>query len=195
MGTITVDGNNYTVYGDLADATLHIAGMTTIGAVAWRALASNEKQRQLLAAFYLLERMPWAGTPVNGPRPALQWPRTGVTYADGTAVPSNVIPEEIQLAEYELATILTANPGVYGQNNSGTNVKRVKAGPVEVENFTGTATSGDATKLPSEIMDLVGQFLGAYSASPVRATASGLDCESHFDTCGSVTPYRRSDAF
>jgi hypothetical protein len=195
MGTIVVDGNNYTVYGDLAAAKLYIAGLTTGGGVAWRALTDPEKQRRTLQAFLFLERQPWQGEAVNGPRPALQWPRTGVTYANGEPVASATVPVEIEYAEYELAAIYAVNADAYSQANNGSNVKRVKAGPVEVENFSGTATSGDATKFPTEVMDLVGQFLGAATASSARSSASGLCDESHFDHCGNVTPYTRNGAF
>lgn len=195
MGTITVDANSYTVYGDLAAAKLYLAALSTPGAVAWRALTDNEKSRRILGAFLYLESQPWQGEPVNGPRPALQWPRTGVYYADGTTVPSSVIPVEIEYAEYELAAISAANPGVYGQANSGSNVKLVKAGPVEVENFTSTLTNGFATLLPTELDRLVAQFLGSGRQSATRSTVSGACGESHFDDQGCVTRYRRGGPF
>jgi hypothetical protein len=192
MGSVTVDGNAYDVYGDLADATLYLAGGVTPGAVAWRALSSNEKQRRILAARILLDRQPWAGDAVNGPLPALQWPRTGVTYADGTPVSSATVPQEVVWAEYELAAVMAASGDAYGALNSGSNIERVKAGPVEVEFFTGT--NGQATPLPKVAWDYVGQFMASAGAAAV-GKVSGACGESHFDSSGCVTPYSRFGPF
>lgn len=185
MGTITVDSNNYEVYGDLAAATLYIAGLMTAGAVAWRAKTTNEKSRALLNARLLLDQQAWEGAKTSGAQ-TLQWPRTGADYADGTPVGTSVIPTEIDQAEYELACFLSADPSVYSADSTGTNVKRLKAGPLEVENFVPTIRTGSI--LPRNVMNLVGQFLLS-SDGPRAGVVSGSDSDSDFTDCDTYSRF------
>lgn len=195
MGTVSVDSNTYDVYGDLAGAKIYIAGVTTSAGALWRALANdNEKSRFVLAARRFIDRQDWQGTAVLGLPPLLQWPRLDVYYSDGTAVSSAAVPQQIIDAEYELAAIFAGNAAAYEAANSGSNIKSLRAEPVEIEFFTGTLTSGLATKFPQAVQDLIGQFLDN-AQGITRSTESGSCGESHFDNSGCVTPYTRNGPF
>jgi hypothetical protein len=185
MGTVVVGANNYTVYGDLAGAKIYLGAAVGAGPDAWNALATDDlKSKFIVAAYRYLERQVWAGDRTSAIQ-TQDWPRTGVLDAEGNAVDSAVVPDAIISAEYELAAILAGDSTVNSAVVSGTNTKRLKAGPVEVEYFQSTITSGLATRLPTIVQDLVGAFLDAGGGT--RSTVSG-DCgDSQFTDCDFYT--------
>lgn len=194
MGTVTVDGNTITIYGDLAGAKAYCAGIIGPSGDAWRALLDNEKSRSLVSARYYLDRQAWQGSRTD-PAQALDWPREDVVYADSTPVPSDSVPVEVIDAEYELAVMLVADASTYTAADSGTNTKMLKAGPLEIEYFK--PTTGRATKLPQVIMDLVGEFLASAVAVTGGIVSGNTDDDgdpitSSFDD---ADEYTRNSAF
>jgi len=64
---------------------------------------------------------------------ALTWPRIGMTNRNGFAIPEDVVPYELKVATAELALKLLSADLTADNDASAQGLKRVKAGPVEVE--------------------------------------------------------------
>jgi hypothetical protein len=185
MGTVTVDGNSYTIMGTLAGAKVYLATNTDPGAVAFRALTDNEMSRMLVASTKYLYRQPWSGTPtVAAPTQETAFPRDGLTNPlTGAALSVGTTPQNAIYAEYEMAAIIAGNRAAALLADSGSNVKLLKAGPVTLENFTATsAAMGTATPLPTPVMDLIGAYLGSNTTVTV-GKVSGDSCDSSFTDC------------
>lgn len=185
MGTVTISSVVYTVYGDHAGAgslTEYAGGSLAYEAVFSAASAdSGKKQKQaLVEATRVIERLDWAGARVSEAQ-ALDWPRTGVTLPDGTAVSSASIPQAIIDAAYELALAGLADSAIFTTTTTEDKIKRVEAKGVEVEWFG----PRDGGRLPGRAAELLAPYLAGVSSSGVGAGsyAAGVDGESAFDTC------------
>lgn len=178
MGTVTIGGNPYEIYGTEAAADVYWAGGLGEGADAWAVAAAitDRHKQSLVAATRLLDRMPWIGTPVGTPviDVVLQWPRSGI---DG--VSSLSVPDVVQKACYELAAALLVDSDLQTQATTGSNVKHVVADTVEVEFFQGTL--GITGPLPKQVMDLIGVYLSGSSVAAGSTLSYGVDAESQFD--------------
>lgn len=184
MGTVTITGVVYTIYGTYSGAgsmTEYAGAQTAPGFVTWRALVAaggaslDDAYRSLVMATLELDRQQWAGAKTSAVQ-AQQWPRTGVTRADGTAVDSATVPIEIVQACYELAAQFVLDASLADAANANSNLKRAKAGSAEVEYFRPTVGG----RFSTAVQELVGQFLaGAGSAS--GPYVAGTDVESSFD--------------
>lgn len=178
MGSVTIAGNVFQVYGTEADANLYWSAGLGDSADAWAVNSTGDTHKQaLVAATRLLDRMPWVGAPVGIPQidVVLQWPRTGVDGVDSLTVPDLIIK-----GCYELAAALLLDSSLQTQSTTGSNVKRVVADTVEVEFFSGTL--GIDGPLPKQVMDLVGKYLAGSTAGTGGALAFGVDAESQFDS-------------
>jgi hypothetical protein len=81
---------------------------TALLIMATRVLDAMAQPRKILMppqagepAYYRILRQ-WTGAPATATQ-KLAWPRTGMVDANGNAIPSNVIPDELKWAEAELA--------------------------------------------------------------------------------------------
>jgi hypothetical protein len=138
MGSVTISGNDYDIYGSLAAANTYMAAR--LGADAWSAATDTTKKQALVTASRLIQ-----------------------SYLIGRNY--NVEPEtstSLSLAEadYELAFALIVDPGIQDQIQGAQQVKkRVKAGTAEVEYF---ASAGSATKrgaMPSIVQSLLDKWI------------------------------------
>jgi hypothetical protein len=189
MATALIGATTYTVYGSVstddpgppdppgvlsADSYLN----AKIGATAWAAGTADDRARSLVTATRVLDRMRWSGEKTSSAQP-LAWPRTNVTYDDGTPVDSTVYPVEVVHAAYELAYLLLTDPTILDRTSGGQgNVKRVKAGTAEVE-FWGQVSQGI---LPTEVMDIISVFLnGTAIFAGALARSYGTGYPSAFD--------------
>ena len=192
MGTVNVNGVNATIYGTLTGAQQYLEFAIGSGADAWRALvdAGNDDQqgRLLVQAFRMLEAMTWAGAKTSDVQTE-QWPRTGVEDIYGDEVDDATVPTNIVNGEYELAALLAATAALTSSALTGSNTKKLAAGPVSIEYFRPTDTLDTATVLPKQVMDLVGQYLASSTSTASGATAYGVDpcdepaAESQFESC------------
>lgn len=177
----------FSIYGTEADCIAYIGASVGPGPDAWNASSdTTRKQRAIVTAKRLIDAATWQGEPaVDGQADA--WPRTGVVDRYGNAVADDEVPDDVVNAEYELAAIVFADSSAAAAATSGSNVKRVKAGPVEVENFRPTDVTG--TKFPAAVQKLLGQYLASSTAGSQNAaynTRSGSfdGCvRSSFDDC------------
>ena len=111
-------------------------------ASAWTALTVTDDQRNraLATATRLLdERVEWDGAVVNDVQ-ALLWPRSGMVYRSGYAIPTTVLPQGLKDATAELARQLLASDRTADSDAAAQGLTRIKAGPVELEFDRATAT-------------------------------------------------------
>lgn len=172
MGTVNIDGTNFTIYGTQADADkFHIVALDG-AAKAYNGASDDDRARGLVNATRLLDRQAWQGLPVGTPvmDSVLQWPRTGVVDRNGTAVSSASVPDQVIKATFTLAGMIIEDPTVLTQEQSGSNTRRIKAGAVEIEKFQDTlGLSGRFEKI---IMELIGQFLSGTSGGELSGSTS-----------------------
>ncbi len=176
MGTVNVNGTNYTVYGTLAACDAHINGAIGPGYDEYNALTNDDtKGRLLVGASRYIDRQTWIAT--------------ADTIAERDALLA------FQQAAYELAAMGAADPSVFANADQGQNISEMGAGSARIAFFAPTSTRrGTATKLPTLVNDLVGAYLvnpgGAIAT--VGPLSSGTDGESSFDDCDG---YKRNGAF
>lgn len=186
MGTVSINGNSYPIHGTLGGAQQYLEASIGSHADAWRALvaAGNDDQqgRLLVAATRVLYTLNWQGTPTVANQKTA-FPRDGVEdVADGTT------PDDVVSAEYELAALAAANPSVLSAMSTGSNVKKMTAGPVDIEYFRPTDVLETALPLPKAVYDLIAKYFKQTSDGSLAA-AYGVDpcdesaAESQFEDC------------
>lgn len=177
LTTITISGNEYVANASVAEADAHLAVDPTRG-TAWTALSTDAKGAHLVAATRRLNLLRWQGSKALGALQADAFPRTGLTYADGTAVPTDVAPDAVAHATALLAGSIELDNEAGSSGSSGTNVKRVKAGSAEVEFFrqqTGVPLQDETA------YELVREFLASWASGIGAGEAYGTDGASAFD--------------
>lgn len=180
VAIVTIGLNSYSVYAlttnAVTDATTYFGGQLGGSSAAWAAASSDDKKRGLIMAARWIDRaIKFSGTKTV-PSQALEWPRDGAT-CDGEAVPNGSVPDDVALAEFELAGILLQDPTKAAAPSQGSNVKAVKAGSAGVEFFTPTIGTSQDTRLPTVANDLLKCFFGG---SVQAGFASGVDGEVEF---------------
>ena len=144
MPLITTPGAaNADSYASLAEALAYHAAK---GNAAWAASTDALREPALRRATVWVDgtyRARWPGLRVNGRTQALDWPRSGVTDADGYAVDHMTIPAEINSATCEAALRELAVPGSLSPDYVGsTQVQSATAGPVSVTYKDGSGIGG-----------------------------------------------------
>lgn len=177
MPTVDIGGESYEVYDTQANVENYLAA--SIGASAWAALEAATGQRQaMVTATRMFDRTVWDGEKASDSQP-IAHPRTGLTDRDGDAVADDAIHADILAAFAELCEVLAADSNtVQDEATAGTNEKRYKAGPVEIERFRPTYQS--AARWPQRILELIRPFLGSPS-STAYGLVSGADGEAVYD--------------
>lgn len=130
-----VDGAN--TYISLADVAA-ILDVDMRKSVAWAAVPDEATKNQLIAMAtrYLEENYIWYGFKVMNTDDTidsqpLSWPRSGMYDAEGVAIATTVIPEELKKAVAYLALWLYTNDGDAELLNES--VKRFRSDEVEIE--------------------------------------------------------------
>lgn len=175
---LTIGSDAYTSYASEAEADIYLAA-DPVRKAAWEALAAGDPREILLVAgTRRLDFLSWKGEKTGGAAQVNAWPRTGVQYPDGTAVSTSEVPQEIEDATILLAGTINITPTVSQAGSSGSNRKRLKAGPAEIEFFRPTA----GKPLQDEsAFDLINIFLEAETTSAsLGPLATGTDGESEF---------------
>lgn len=165
MPTVTINTVDYDVYADIETADEYLAA--DFSADGWRAETDTDKKRRAdVTATRLIDRMLWAGDKTDADQ-LHAFPRTGIAGLDEDTVPPAIIAASIVLAK-----LIHAGSQVDSQpsTHSG-NIKRQQAGSVSIEYFLPT---DDPTRLPVEVLELIGPFLPTASFGGALA----------FGTCG-----------
>ena len=111
---LTIGGNTYKSYASVTEANIALA-IDPVRGPAWDVLTEENKDKHLAAATRRLDVLNWLGAKAAGASQVNAWPRTGMTYQDGTEVAEDAIPNDL-----ELATCLLA--GSVGQDAAASNV-------------------------------------------------------------------------
>jgi len=187
ISTITISAVNYTSYASVAEADPYLA-VDPVRSAAWAADTTDEKGASLVAATRRLDLLDWGGEKTGGASQVEAFPRTGLTYADGTAVSTSEVPQEVEDACILLAGSIAITPADADQGTSGSNIKSAKAGSAQVQFFR--ATEGSALQ-DETAYKLVQQFL-AYAQATDSAVGNYFSDEdpartSEFDDADRYT--------
>lgn len=174
MPTVTIGTTDYEVYSDLDAADQFLDA--DFSATAWRAETDDDqKRRAKVSAFRTLNALSWAGEKADADQiPA--WPRTGTGLSD---IDDDEVPQEIIDAENLLAKYIHNGTVSVGSATTANNIRRQRAGSVEVEYFNPTLLV-DPSQFPEDVMALIRRFLGGGSATFAGAIATGVHCPSGF---------------
>lgn len=177
ISVLTVGGNNYTAYAALAEADERLAA-DPVRKATWEALSADDKKIRLVAATRRLDHFSWAGEKAGGSVQELAFPRKNMTHPDGTAVPDNDVPKAVEIATILLAGSIAITAADADIGTSGSNEKRLKAGPAEIEFFRPV----DGKALQDETaFEYIKPYL-AKGTGGVGQLASGTGESSSFDT-------------
>ena len=192
LSTITVGGNDHISYASVDEADIALSVDPT-RMVAWAALSGEDKGIRLIAATNRLDLLSWQGQKTAGASQPNKWPRSGLLYRDSESVPDDTIPAEIERATILLAGSIASRPA---QSNAGTSsiaVKRVKAGPAEVEFFHRQESVSGKPIQDETVFELVRQWLEGSNVvtGSTGPLATGTDGKSSFEG----DRYERSEGF
>ncbi len=170
MGQVTIQGTTFDIYGTEAGADDYMKARW--GSEAWADADAADRRQTLVSATRMIDRENWIGQKTVSSQP-LEFPRTGLTDKDGNPVDSATVPLAVEEANYELAFALLNDATVQEADNTGSNVKRVKAGSAEVQFFRAT----DGAPFPTIANDLLKSFR---DGGALAGVASGSDEVSTF---------------
>ncbi len=176
MATVTIGSETYDVYADVAEADAYLAA--DFGrAAAWDDLDTDEKSQALVTSTRRFDRLKWQGTMTDPltPQP-LDFPRNGLVDCEGMPLPDGTTPIEITNGSIIFAADISIKPSLSVDSSTDSNLKRVKAGSVEVEFFR--AQGG--VILPKDVFELVSCFLAGTEAGAFFF-ATGTDVPSQLD--------------
>jgi hypothetical protein len=140
---------------DLATANSYFAGM--LYADDWDDADVDTQTRALITATLLIVVAigdGWGGWPASTTQ-ALPMPRTGLRSRLNAAIPSTVIPRDLAYATAEYARQLITAGALPSTPSDTAGLKRLKAGPVELE-WDGSAPSGSDGELPIDVFAMLG---------------------------------------
>ncbi len=190
--TVTIATIVYDVYGltadPVGDATDYLNAK--LGASAWATASADDQARAIVSAARWIDRVStFSGTKTVSTQ-ELEWPRDNATCGT-TAVADGTTPDDLALAEFELALILIGDSTAQDASSQGSNVKRAKAGSAEVEFFGATTNTSADTKLPSPAHDMLKCFLTGATGSIAGGFATGTNnasefCEDDFGLSGGL---------
>ena len=175
LTTITLGSVSYPSYATVAEADAFLA-VDLARSMAWAALDEDGKGQRLAAATRRLDSLRWAGSKADDAQ-AAEWPRRGLFYETGDAVPGDAIPERLEQACILLAGGLAAGLVDASGDGSEAAIQSERLGPFAATYFYSRRRS-HAARLLGDALGLVSQWLeGPSIAAPV---ATGTDAESVF---------------
>ena len=120
-----------------------------------------------IARDYMDGTYDWIGDLASSTQ-TLLWPRINAVDREGRIIDSSTVPLKVQHAQAELAAIAKANNGRIIALEGQAEVKRVKAGSVEVE-FDAGSEVGETQRMQSVDRLLVGLIKQRNAASGIRS--------------------------
>ena len=187
ISTIVIDSRNYTSYASVAEADIRLR-VDPVRYAIWQVLGTEDKGIYLVAATYRLDLLLWGGEKAGGASQANKFPRTGLTYPDGTAVSSSEVPLEVENGTILLAGTIAGDLEAADSGTSGSNIEEVKAGKVNVKFFRPTT---GAPIQDESVFDLISPFLSGGGGN-LFGCATGTDGTSAFSE---TDPYGLTQGF
>lgn len=189
VASVTIGSTAYPVYGltsaPVTDADTYFAA--AIAGAPWSSVSTTVKQQALVSAARMMDRRAtFTGTRTVASQD-LAWPRDSATKC-GEAVTDGTVPDDIALAQFELALALINNASIANSATTGQNIKSAKAGSAAVEFFLPTVGTSLATQFPQPVHELLRCYLDSATATAgPTVTGADPDCcnqRSTFDECG-----------
>lgn len=178
--TITIDTVAYDVYADTDYVTEYMAG--AIHGDAWAAATEVVQQKACISFTRFLDRQVWQGTKTADDQP-LAWPRTGLLYADGSAVDPDTIPTQFLAGFCEGCLALVEGSTVQTESSTESNVASLTAGSVAITFWRGAG--GEPMRMPVILDELLGLWLASSAELGPAISASGIDgCSGFKDDFG-----------
>lgn len=167
VGSVDIQGNSFPIYGTFDRATEYLSA--TIQGQTFSSAGFETRLQSLVMSRRFIDRQRYAGSPsVSGQFTA--FPRDG----------STTVPLAVEFAQYELALVLLADPDRFTRSDNGSNEKRLRAGPVEIEYFSstlaGSGGSGSPKVFPDHVQDLLSPYFDV--SSSLATFAGGVGNES-----------------
>jgi hypothetical protein len=133
--TVTINGQAYPVYSDLATADAYMNG--TIDADAWNALSNDQKGRAIVSGVLVIDSQNWKGEKAD-PENAREFPRT-------CQEDPSVLPAALPIVNIRMAFAISQTPELFsGSSASQGGTKALKAGSVSIEYFNTGITPGQS---------------------------------------------------
>lgn len=169
VGSVSIQGNAYPVYGSQARALEYVNAR--VGGDVFSAASFAEQQKSLVTARRLIDRQSFIGAKTVTTQ-FTEFPRDGET----------TVPIPVETAQYEIALLLLEDAGFFNQNTTGSNERRLRAGPVEIEFFSQTLRAntigGGSATFPPQIQELLRPYLSS-SVVVSAPVVGGLANESN----------------
>lgn len=175
LSTITISTIDYVAYASVAEADAYLAVDPTRSAT-WAALTTDNKGKYLVAATRRLNLLSWKGEKSGGGTQADAWPRTGVSYVDGTAVTNTDVPLEVEQGTILLAGYIALKPTASSVAPVTGDKSYVRAGSAAVGFYRPTR---DQRQLADDTaFEMVQPFIAGYTdTGDVGALAPGADAD------------------
>lgn len=164
MTLTATPGSTADSYVDVATADTYFS--SRLYADTWEEATPQSKEKALKMATKILDAMDWKGTKTDSGN-SLRWPRTGVYNRDDEALDSETIPAFLEEATAELALDLLDDDTTKTSEQDKALVKKVKAGPVDVEFAVPDVSEKKA--LQSDVVWLISYYLDSSGARILRA--------------------------
>lgn len=165
------------VYGGLVACDAYILDMIGDGATAYQALitadSDDARKRLLISATRYIDRQRWEGTANGFDGTTLAFPRDDLEDEDGDEVSNADQLALVEQAVFELVAILAADADVTSSADQGSNIKSMGAGSARLEFFSPTKPGSGATKLPTAVHELLGDWLLSTGAAMPRVSVTG----------------------
>lgn len=182
MVSTPTTGTSGNSYATIAEADAFLDNLIDAGPN-WLSVDPDSKARALLHATILLDNQCWIGAKAASAN-TLEWPRTGVTDADGNEVDDSTVPDQIVNGCIRLAYELSQDPTLATAQNTGSNDKKYVAGSVSIEFFRPGGVLGTAgiSRFPFSVMEFIREFLCG-NGKKGTPSSFGTDHTSQFDDC------------
>ena len=196
ISQVSINGHDYTTYASVAEADIVLA-VDPVRRTEWSTASEMDKEIYLIAATQRLDLLSWDGAKAGGASQAHAFPRSGLTYADGTAVPSDEVPADVERACILLAGSISGDEKhASAVTTSTASIERLKAGPVEIEYADGSSVETNSSGLQDQdVHQLVAHWITTSHVGSGTATGSvvsGVGAQSSF--CD-VSPYGLVDGY
>ena len=166
----TIGGADYDAYASVEEGDVFLRVEPQRWAQ-WSQQPDTTKQELLIAASRRVDALLFIGEKTASDQP-LEWPRTDVP-----GVADNVIPARVEQAAILLASTFISTPEGTETGQAGSQVKSIKAGSVEIVNFSSVERSVQGTSGNSHLDSLVDQraalLLQPYVLHPAAAATVG----------------------
>lgn len=173
---VTIAGDSFFAYADVPTAIYYLTGQFSDDATAFLAASTDDQGRALVAMTRTLDRQTWQGAPTDPLHQEGDWPRTGLTYPDGTPVDPLSVPAQIVDACCEGGAMILNGNQLQNQQTTENLTRDLKAGSVSITYFR--QLIGTSPRFPQIITELIRFWFGSVGVLGSESTGTGRKAES-----------------